>query len=386
MARGAEYGARAIALASGEGMAPVGWLAHSTLGALLRHHAQTAASLRHIHEGLRIADTIGAQTLQSWPLAALSDLCRNNGELADAVAYGDQAVAIDRAHAQRGLLPRSLVFAGLAHHMTGDSARGAEHIQEALELLRALHKQEIRIWSAVYGASGALALAQNDLDAALRESSGLLAHLEGRGSPALYVLDPFALPLRTEAAIRALRFEDASQHLERLRQLAERWSHGPALAAYHHLAALLASLQERAKGDAFDEALARYAALGLRPAHAAVQLDKGTLLAALGRRDDAARTFAQGAEAALSMGAAQLVEAFTAAQRAAGIKTRAPRRPAESLTERETEVAKLASRGLTNREIAAALSISLLTVETHVRNILRKCGLRSRTQLASHVP
>jgi predicted ATPase/DNA-binding CsgD family transcriptional regulator len=51
------------------------------------------------------------------------------------------------------------------------------------------------------------------------------------------------------------------------------------------------------------------------------------------------------------------------------------------LTRREIEVARLAAQGLTNRQIAAALSISEHTAANHVRKILGKLGLRSRTQI-----
>lgn len=54
----------------------------------------------------------------------------------------------------------------------------------------------------------------------------------------------------------------------------------------------------------------------------------------------------------------------------------------EPLTERETKVLSLIARGLSNREIAKALSISEPTVRTHVSNILRKLSLKSRTQAA----
>ena len=51
------------------------------------------------------------------------------------------------------------------------------------------------------------------------------------------------------------------------------------------------------------------------------------------------------------------------------------------LTRREREVARLAAQGLTNRQIAASLSISEHTAANHVRKILGKLGLRSRTQI-----
>jgi DNA-binding NarL/FixJ family response regulator len=54
---------------------------------------------------------------------------------------------------------------------------------------------------------------------------------------------------------------------------------------------------------------------------------------------------------------------------------------AQSLTRREREIAELVARGLTNRRIGEDLSISEHTAATHVRKILKKLGLRSRTQV-----
>ena len=54
-----------------------------------------------------------------------------------------------------------------------------------------------------------------------------------------------------------------------------------------------------------------------------------------------------------------------------------------TLTRREAEVAALAARGLTNRDIAAQLFLSVRTVEVHVDHILTKLGFRTRTQLAA---
>lgn len=52
------------------------------------------------------------------------------------------------------------------------------------------------------------------------------------------------------------------------------------------------------------------------------------------------------------------------------------------LTEREVEVLKLIAQGMSNREIARALSISHATVKTHVSNLLGKLHLADRTQAA----
>ena len=52
------------------------------------------------------------------------------------------------------------------------------------------------------------------------------------------------------------------------------------------------------------------------------------------------------------------------------------------LTQRESEVLRQLALGLTNKEIAQALSISYETVKEHVQHILRKVGVSDRTQVA----
>ena len=51
------------------------------------------------------------------------------------------------------------------------------------------------------------------------------------------------------------------------------------------------------------------------------------------------------------------------------------------ITSREADVIEHVIQGLPNKHIARELSISLRTVETHLYNVFRKCGVRSRTEL-----
>ena len=59
--------------------------------------------------------------------------------------------------------------------------------------------------------------------------------------------------------------------------------------------------------------------------------------------------------------------------------------PPSSLTQREYEIAELVAGGLSNKAIAAELSISHTTAARHVANIMAKLGFNSRTQIAAWV-
>jgi DNA-binding NarL/FixJ family response regulator len=54
----------------------------------------------------------------------------------------------------------------------------------------------------------------------------------------------------------------------------------------------------------------------------------------------------------------------------------------EDLTAREREVLGCLAEGMSNKQIAQALGISVRTVTVHVSNLLRKTGAASRTEAA----
>lgn len=116
----------------------------------------------------------------------------------------------------------------------------------------------------------------------------------------------------------------------------------------------------------------------------------GNLHRRQGRADDAAR--ADGAARRLVEGLAagvpeeDLREGFTRGALALLSPLSARRAAREvygGLTAREREVAALIARGHSNREIAATLSVSERTIETHVSNALTKLGFTTRAQIAS---
>ena len=59
--------------------------------------------------------------------------------------------------------------------------------------------------------------------------------------------------------------------------------------------------------------------------------------------------------------------------------------PDEDFTESESRIARLVADGLSNKEIAAGLGVSVRTVEGHISNILSKKGWSNRVEIARHV-
>jgi DNA-binding CsgD family transcriptional regulator len=104
------------------------------------------------------------------------------------------------------------------------------------------------------------------------------------------------------------------------------------------------------------------------------------------RRLDARRHLRTGFEAFTSMGA----EAFArrAERELLATGERARKRTVDTLdqlTPQETQIARLAAEGHTNREIADRLFISTSTVEYHLRKAFRKLDVKSRTQLEARL-
>ncbi|HKS30034.1 MAG TPA: response regulator transcription factor [Pyrinomonadaceae bacterium] len=59
--------------------------------------------------------------------------------------------------------------------------------------------------------------------------------------------------------------------------------------------------------------------------------------------------------------------------------------PDEDFTEAEARIALLVADGLSNKEIAAELNLSVRTIEGHISNILSKKGWSNRVEIARHV-
>ena len=118
-----------------------------------------------------------------------------------------------------------------------------------------------------------------------------------------------------------------------------------------------------------------------------VRLDLGRVLAPIDR-EGSVRAFTDAAALAEEVGAKSQQRLAAQELRRLGVRAwrRGPKARGEGvagLSAREVEIARLVSRGASNREVAQSFLISPRTVERHITNVLAKLGLRNRTELAT---
>jgi DNA-binding NarL/FixJ family response regulator len=187
--------------------------------------------------------------------------------------------------------------------------------------------------------------------------------------------------IATFAASR--RAHEAEQVMDWLRRCSTalpcRWPRATAAAGQ-------AAIDERAgrheAADAgFNEALALHGDVDLPLDRVETLIAYGAFLRRRGRVVTARPTLAEAVRVAEAAGAAWLAaEARDELALAGGRRRRASDDPL-ALTPSESRVARLAAAGAGNRDIAEQLLLSVNTVETHLRRVYAKLGIRSRREL-----
>ena len=195
--------------------------------------------------------------------------------------------------------------------------------------------------------------------------------------PSWYWLEP----LRVEAYGRAGQRAAAQQILARLQFQASRSSGPWAAAVTARCEGLLAN--DDAFAAHFDDALAKFRPLPLPFDRAWTQLCYGERLRRARRRRDARTQLSRAADTFRALGAEAWLRRAERELAAAGQRASAPRPPTpwSQLTAAETRVTRQIIDGATYEEAATALFLSPRTIETHLRQIYRKLGVRSRTEL-----
>ena len=116
-------------------------------------------------------------------------------------------------------------------------------------------------------------------------------------------------------------------------------------------------------------------------------IDLGAALRRHGQRTEACEVLREGMDLAHRCGGLPLADRAAAELRAAGAR---PRRRvttgADALTASERRVAELAATGMTNKEIAQSLFVTLRTVEMHLSNVYGKLNIPSRQDLRTAFP
>jgi DNA-binding CsgD family transcriptional regulator len=234
-------------------------------------------------------------------------------------------------------------------------------------------------WLEATRALGLAALLDGDPLLAGRHLSAVWEHTEREG-----VADPGAFPAApdlVDALVAAGDLATARRVAARLAEQARQQDHPWALAGSRRSTAVVA-LANRFADDsagALDRAAAEYRELGLA-------FDEARTLLALGQARRRARKWG-GARDALDRAATGFQAigspgwAETARAELARVGARRPAPPGD-LTDTERRVARLAAQGLSNKEIARSLVVTVSTVEFHLRNAYAKLGIRSRVQLA----
>jgi DNA-binding NarL/FixJ family response regulator len=182
-----------------------------------------------------------------------------------------------------------------------------------------------------------------------------------------------------EAYVTLGRTAEATQIAVRLRELGERLGRPAAIGCADRIDALTAA--EAGDLDAAVEA-ARAAIAAHRSSPLRVELaDSLLVLGQIQRRRKARNRSRAALQSAFEL-ATEIGHQPLLAQIQRELPRAAAARAGNELTVTEQRVADLIAGGATNRETAAALFISVRTVETHVAAIYRKLGVRTRAELA----
>lgn len=302
------------------------------------------------------------------------------GDLATVRERGQQAKALDPG-TQLSEPPWLVLLAAIAAAESGklaDARRGLElaardHRGDDLDIF-----SQFRRWG-----EGVVAWAEDRPVAATRVLEQAVGRLSAMHAPAV---EAYLLADLVEVAVAAGDRDTALTAVARSADIA-REIDAPSYQALHQFGsawALLAGGDHAAAATAASSAVDGLGTSGLRLLQARARVAYATAVRVVDRREaaealDAATASFDAAGAVLRRERARrlLAQLGSSGRRAAA------RFGAPALTEREQEIATLAARGLTARQIADGLHIGVRTVETHLARIYPKLGVTSKQQLIS---
>jgi non-specific serine/threonine protein kinase len=307
-------------------------------------------------------------------LSGAAWLATDQGDRASAIPLLDES--IERARATHDVVREAtaLYYRGRAKQIIGDPAGGAADIERAWEL-QADGGADL---AAALWWAGAAAMFEDDLGLAI-ERFERCAELSGAlGLPAI---EARALQLLGVSRLELGDLHGAKSALGKgvpaIADIGDRFAIPVGLSALAGLAAKggrpRAALRLAGAAAAYEEVNQTY-----RPQKIRAFLDAWLAPVRTTVGTAAAKLFDEGRGLAPGQAIVLGLDDKTEDRRQGG-------GPSASLTRREREIAALVATGLTNREIAGQLYLSVRTVEVHVDHILSKLGFRTRTQLAAWI-
>jgi DNA-binding CsgD family transcriptional regulator len=223
------------------------------------------------------------------------------------------------------------------------------------------------------------------LDAGRPRVAAQLAHNMIELTTRLGILQPCLVPwadTAMSAHLRAGQYEQATALIDHLAHVSAGWpSQWPNAVAEAGRAGLAESAGRPDQADDhYRSALAVLDRTDLPLARVRALIDYGAFLRRAGRPRQSREPLRRAVSEARACGAERLMVSAMAELHASG--GRRPRGNPTQLSPRERHVADLAAGGLTNAEIAAALIISIRTVEHHLQAVYTKLGVHSRRELS----
>jgi DNA-binding CsgD family transcriptional regulator len=346
---------------------------------LLAYQQGDPTPMEPLHEqALAFWQQRGDQAEIASNLHRLGDLARMRGDYARARELLEQGLAASRRAEHRGTEAWCLGCLGYVAYFEGDYVVARDQQMEALRLFRQVGSERgvammLRNVGMALHHLGDLAAARPFLEDALAKARDMGE--KWLVANATQPLGEFALDAGEIASAQALLVESMRLRRELGDGMRTVWAldglvqlvaaQGQAERAVR-LAGAAAAWRERLAGPASVTERAQLEHW-LRPARAA-----------LGERLSS-KAWALGRALSLEQAVVSALEAAVAGERQRG----GPRRPRDTLTAREREVAALVAGGLSTRAIAEALVITEATARVHVERILNKLDLHSRVQLAA---
>ncbi len=335
-----------------------------------------AEARRSIREAdLHLVET-GLELMRHDTLSVLSEVECAAGEWAAAAATRTRGTTSSfmRAWTRSGI--RCCMRGRTSRRSWGESTRPAETQSAGASLAAA----QGNLWTEVANRSvlGFIALSVGDLDEVVRALDPADRLLAGSG-----IREPGAFPFipdLAEALISLGRLDRAKQIVDRLQEQGTDLDRPLALATAARCRALIAAALGDPPGALLEleRALAEHERVAIPFESARTLLVHGETLRRMKSKREA-RDSLEGARSRFDALGARLWEA-RAEEALARIGGRSAS-PTE-LSETERRVADVVALGLSNKEAAERLFMSVKTVESNLRRIYRKLGIRSRAELA----